>query len=161
LVTLIRFTVTEGSSAASFVGPCHAIKMLVAACARGPRTIVELLEYTRRYDDQFATTVLNGLSIFDEHNLRGNTAAIERTLSDAHASDWPPFRVYNEATRAASTQPVQAGLIVFNLMAKRIIQVQNSYAEILRRDRGRLRENGHPIPKLYHYDLPSDWALVP
>jgi hypothetical protein len=160
-VTLIRFTVTDGHGTASFVGPCHAIKMLVAACARGPRTIAELLEFTRRYDDQFATHVLNGLSVFDEHNVRENTAAIDARLKGTKAADWPPFRVYNEMTHRASTQPVQAGLIVFNLVAKRIIQVQNSYAEILRRDRGRLRENGRPIQRLYHYDLPTDWALVP
>jgi hypothetical protein len=161
LVTLIRFTVTDGQGTASFVGPCHAIKMLVAACTRGPKTIVELLEFARRYDDQFATQILNGLSVFDEHNLRENTAEIDTKISSSKAAEWPPFRVYNEITHRASTQPVQAGLIVFNLMAKRIIQVQNSYAEILRRDRGRLRENGRPIHQLYHYDLPNEWALVP
>jgi hypothetical protein len=160
-VLLIRFTVADSAGATSFVGPCHAIKMLVAACARGPRTLEELLEHTRQYDDRFAARVLDGLAVFDEHNARGNTSAIERELAHADSSRWPPFRVLNDTTRAASTQPSQAGLIVFNLNARRIIQVQNSYAEILRRDRGRTRNAGLPTRQLYHYDLPAEWRIVP
>jgi hypothetical protein len=160
-VALIRFTVADSEGTSSFIGPGHAIKMLVAACARGPRTLAELLDLTRRYDDEFAARVLNGLSMFDEHNLRENTASIERVFDECASADWPPFRVYNDATRRASTQPAQAGLIVINLNAKRIIQVQNSYAEIKRKDRGRIRLEGKPTRRLYHYDLPTEWSLVP
>lgn len=104
---------------------------------------------------------MSGLSVFDEHNLAGNTAAIESVLVEKDSSEWPPFRVLNDVTRRASMEPGRAGLIVFNLNARRIIQVQNSYAEIQRRDRGRIRANGRPTRVLYHYDLPADWMLVP
>lgn len=159
--TLIRFTVTDGDTTTSFAGPGHAIKMLVAACAKAPRNVRELLEIARPYDERFANDVLNGLAVFDEHNVRENTDSIERKLQQQQPDDWPPFRVYNDATRRACTQPGRGGLIVINLAAKRIIQVQNSYAEILRQDRGRIRAGGKPTRLLYHYDLPQEWALVP
>lgn len=161
MASLIRFTVTDGDTTTSFAGPGHAIKMLVAACTKGPETVRELLEHTRRYDEHFATDVINGLAVFDEHNVRENTTVIEQNLQETSPDDWPPFRVYNDTTRRAATQPGRAGLIVINLAAKRIIQVQNSYAEIQRRDRGRIRSDGKPTRVLYHYDLPQDWALVP
>ena len=160
-MTLIRFTVADRDGTTSFVGPGHAIKMSVAACANEPSTVRELLDKTRRYDDQFAIHVLNGLAVFDEHNVRNNTASIEALFASAPASDWPPFRVLNELTRRASTQPGRAGLIVINLNEKRIVQVQNSYAEIRRQDRGRIRARGRPTRLLYHYELPTDWSLVP
>ena len=160
-MALIRFTVADRDGTTSFVGPGHAIKMLVAACAKGPETVGELLDHTRRYDDQFANQVLNGLSVFDEHNIRDNTSSIETLLAEHPPGDWPPFRVFNDTTRRASTQPGRAGLIVINLNEKRIVQVQNSYSEIQRRDRGRIRSSGRPTRTLYHYDLPKDWALVP
>lgn len=160
-MALIRFTVADIDGTTSFVGPGHAIKMLVAACSKEPETLEELLSHTRRYDDEFASRVLNGLSVFDEHNLRDDTSAIETRFETTPADEWPPFRVFNDATRRASTQPCQAGLIVLNLKEKRIIQVQNSYAEIQRRDRGRIRSAGQPTRTLYHYALPQDWALVP
>jgi len=160
-MALIRFTIADCIGTTSFVGPGHAIKMLVAACAREPQTLSELLEHTRRYDDQFATNILNGLSVFDEHNVKDDTSHIEACFVASSASDWPPFRVYNDVTRRASTQPCQAGLIVVNLKEKRIVQVQNSYAEIQRADRGRIRALGQPTRRLYHYALPRDWALVP
>ena len=160
-MSLIRFTVAGEDGTASFLGPGHAIKMLVASCARAPRTLPELLDVTRRYDDSFATSIMNGLTVFDEHNLPDNTAQIEAQFAETDSAEWPPFRVFNDVTRRASTQPGRAGLIVINLGAKRIIQVQNSYSEIQRRDRGRIRAEGKPTRVLYHYDLPSEWALVP
>lgn len=160
-MALIRFTVADVDGTSSFMGPGHALKMVVAACASEPETIRELLERTRLYDDQFATTVLNGLSVFDEHNVRDDTSVIENAFATSPVSNWPPFRVYNDATRRASTQPGRAGLIVINLNDKRIVQVQNSYSEILRKDRGRIRAQGRPTRTLYYYNLPTEWALVP
>ena len=123
--------------------------------------MAELLEFARRYDDQFPNAILNGLAVFDEHNLRGNTSQIESIMANESPLDWPPFRVYNDATRRASTQPGRTGLIVFNLGSKRIVQVQNSYSEIQRKDRGRIRAGGHPTRVLYFYDLPFEWSIVP
>lgn len=157
----IRYTVTDEHGTTSFIGPGHAIKMLVAACTREPQDVRELLESVRKYDAKFATDVLNGLSVFDEHNIKGETASIETQIAETAPDDLPPFRVFNETTRAASSQPAQAGLIIFNLVARRIVQVQNSYWEIQRIDRGRIRESGKPTRSLYHYRLPQDWALVP
>jgi hypothetical protein len=153
--------VADQGGTASFLGPGHAIKMLVAACTKGPRTLGELLHHTRAYDDAWVTNVVNGLSVFDEHNLADHTEHIDSLLAETQSVDWPPFRVLNDRTRRASTQPGRAGLIVINLSAKRIVQVQNSYAEIQRQDRGRIRAEGRPTRTLYHYKLPTDWALVP
>ncbi len=158
---MIRFTVADDDGTVSFLGPAHAMKMLVAACARGAATLDELLSHTRRYDDQFSRKILDGLAVFDEHNSRENTGEIEAILAQRDPADWPPFRVYNDTTRRASTQPGRTGMIVFNLRSKRIVQVQNSYSEIQRRDRGRIREGGRPTRTLYYYDLPADWSIVP
>ncbi|HUG14631.1 MAG TPA: hypothetical protein VMM78_06390 [Thermomicrobiales bacterium] len=160
-MALIRFTVADLNGTTSFVGPGHAIKMLVAACATEPESLATLLAHTSRYDEQFVVNVQTGLAVFDEHNVREDTSAIEACFRSAPSADWPPFRVYNDPTRRASTQPCQAGLIVLNLKEKRIIQVQNSYAEIQREDRGRIRAFGKPTRALYHYALPRHWALVP
>ena len=40
------------------------------------------------------------------------------------------FRVLSDATREASLRPAHAGVIVFNLIARRIVQVQNAYVDI-------------------------------
>lgn len=160
-MSLIRYTVTDDNGTASFVGPGHAIKMLVAACAKEPKNLREMLDYVRRYDADFVDGVTRGLSVFDEHNVAEDTHAIELQISQTDPDDLPPFRVYNEATRASSSRPAQAGLIIFNLKARRIVQVQNSYWEIQRSDRGRVRELGKPTRTLYHYRLPREWALVP
>ncbi len=157
----IRYTVTDDAGTASFIGPGHVLKMLVAACAKGPKSLREMLEHVRRYDAEFVDNVMHGLAVFDEHNVAGNTQAIDRLISRTDGDDLPPFRVYGETARAASSQPVQAGLIIFNLTARRIVQVQNSYSEIQRNDRGRIRESGRPTRALYHYRLPREWALVP
>ncbi len=159
--TRIRFSVTEPSGIISFCGPCHTIKMLVAACANGAATADDLLERVATLDEQFVAAVVNGLTVFDEHNLADDTQAIEQLLQTLPPIEWPPFRVYNEVTRNASTQPAGAGLIIFNLPAKRIVQVQNSYADIQRKDRGRRRRAGRPIQILYHYELSNDWSIVP
>lgn len=161
LVSKVRFTVADSDGTTSFVGPGHAIKMLVAACSRGPSNLRDLLDFTRKYDEEFVQSVRRGLAWFDEHNVKTDTRAIDRVISEEPAGTLPPFRVYNEATRSAAGQPVETGLIVFNLNERRIIQVQNSYGEIQRTDRGRIRKQGRPIRLLYHYDLPNEWALLP
>lgn len=160
-MTRIRYTVTDDQGTTSFVGPGHVMKMMVAACVHEPQTLRGMLEHVRKYDDRFVRDVLNGLSVFDEHNIIGDSAQIEEQIDRTSSDELPPFRVFNETTRAASSQPAQSGLIIFNLPARRIVQVQNSYSEILRKDRGRIRSSGRPTRTLYHYRLPQDWALVP
>lgn len=157
----VRFTVAGEDGTTSFMGPAHAIKMLTAACAHGPRTARELLEVVRQFDADFVQSVRTGLDKFDEHNTRNDTSTIDQQIAEKSAGELPPFRVLGEKTHRASTQPGRVGLIVFNLKERRIIQVQNSYAEIQREDRGRIRRSGQPVRALYHYRLPGEWALVP
>lgn len=157
----MRFTVVDGGGTVSFVGPCHALKMFAAACSRRPRDHRELLELTAEYDARLSGSVLAGLAVFDEHNLPGNVDAIRARLNANGAEDAPPFRVLDEVTRRLSLDPVRAGLVVFNLPARRIVQVQNSYADLDRQGRGRIRRDGRPTRRLYHYELPADWSIVP
>ena len=69
--------------------------------------------------------------------------------------------VLDEQTRRASLEPARLGLVVFNLPARRIVQIQNSYANLERSDRGRVRRNGQPVQTCYSYTLPDEWSIVP
>lgn len=158
---VMRFTVVDQDGTLSFVGPCHALKVLTAACSRQPSDHRALLELAGDYDRHLAGFVLDGLSVFDEHNSVDNPAAIRAALRERASHEAPPFRVVDDVTRRRSLEPVKAGLVVFNLNARRIVQVQNSYADLKRRDRGRIRRNGKPTRVLYHYDLPTEWRIVP
>jgi hypothetical protein len=60
-----------------------------------------------------------------------------------------------------SLRPVKAGAVVFNLRAKRIIQIQNSYREIRRRDASRVYDGTRMTNAVFSYQLPDEWALVP
>ncbi len=158
---VIRFTVIDDRGTSSFVGPCHVIKMLTAACSCHPAGIQQLLQYARSYDEAFVRSIESGLAIFDEHNTRENHAAFQELMETTSPAELPPFRVVDERSRQLSLKPVVTGLILFNLTARRIIQVQNSYADVQRVDRGRIRENGRPTRTLYYYSLPQEWNIVP
>lgn len=160
-MNVIRFTVVDDEGTTSFVGPCHTIKMLVAACSRNPSTTNELLEYTRPFDEQFVQEVRSGLAVFDEHNTEENAAAFHEWASDLKNRSLPPFRIFDDSMRQESLQPAGTGLLVLNLKEQRIVQVQNSYEEVQRQDRGRVRREGEPIPVLYRYSLPNSWRIVP
>ncbi len=157
----MRFTVVDAGGTVSFIGPCHALKMMAAACSRCPTDHRELLELTADYDPRLSGSVLDGLAVFDEHNSLGNADAIRARLDAGGVDDAPPFRVIDEVTRRRSLDPVRAGLVVFNLPAQRIVQVQNTYADLMRRGRGRIRRDGRPTGRMYHYELPPDWSIVP
>ena len=160
-MSVLRYTVVDDAGTVSFVGPGHAMKMLAAACAKEPADVRSLLDAAGRYDAVFAKTVLDGLSIFDEHNTVDDHAAGDVQVAGSEPKSSPPFRVLNDAMRNRSLEPVGAGLVVYNLPARRIIQVQNSYAELKRQGRGRHRENGRPVQRLYHYKLPESWTILP
>lgn len=157
----IRFTIIDENGAISFVGPCHAIKMLTAACSKQPVSIHDLLERCEVYDPDLIEDVFIGLAVFDEHNTREHPDAFHAVLEARSSAELPPFRVIDEATRRASQTHAGSGLIIINLKARRIIQVQNSYADVQRIDRGRLRRDGKPTTLLYHYKLPDEWRIVP
>lgn len=160
-VYVIRMTINDQRGAVSFVGPCHAIKMFVAGCSVGPQTIGHLLQLTRPYDTEFIDSVRSGLAVFDEFNTTERAGAFQALLAKTPHAELPPFRVLDDAARRVSLEPVGTGLILLNLEARRIIQVQNSYAEVRRTDRGRIREHGRPTRLLYHYRLPAEWRIVP
>ncbi len=82
-------------------------------------------------------------------------------LSGAYLSRHPVLRVLDDRTRQESLEPVRIGLVIFNLPARRIIQVQNTYGILKRSDRGRYFEDGQPTERLYFYRLPDSWSLLP
>ena len=158
---VMRFTVVDDEGTMSFVGPAHALKMLAAACCRQPVDSKTLLRHAADYDRLFACEVLAGLAVFDEHNTPDDVRAIHRRFDQAAADETPPFRVVDEATRRWSLLPTRAGLVLFNLPARRIVQIQNSYGELPRTGLGRIRQDGKPTRTYYRYQLPAEWALVP
>lgn len=162
---VMRFTVIDNEGAVSFVAPCNALKALVAACSKQPSDLESLLAATTRYDTDLRDNVLNGLAVFDEHNTNGSFQQIHRAIDYAGEQrsqhSIPAFRVVDATTREASLSPVKAGLVLFNLKEQRIIQVQNTYDNVRRKDRGRIHEGGEPTRRLYHYDLPPNWQIVP
>ena len=157
----MRLTIIDPAGSVSFVGPGHGSKVFTAACSRRPADLEALLAAAEPFDPDLVAYLLDGLANFDEHNGAGRYEAILASLAAARPADAPPFRVVDEVTRAASLTPVGAGLILYNLSAQRIVQVQNTYGAIRRRDRGRVRASGQPTRQLYRYELPGDWTIVP
>ena len=76
-------------------------------------------------------------------------------------ADLPVFRVVDDRTRQASLQPARAGVIVFNLLSKRIVQIHNTYTEIKRSGRIRFARSEGSATRVHRYQLPPDWSLVP
>jgi hypothetical protein len=158
---MMRFTVVEAAQAISFVAPPTALAILVSCCARDPKTIEALLTSVEREDGRLVAHVRSGLAVFDEHNAYGNFQHVHNALRADPRLFQPVFRVVDEVTRAASLQPYQWGVVVFNVARKRIIQVQNTYAEV--------RREGH-VPTFPEesadgrqrvYRLPAQWRIVP
>ncbi len=160
-MNVIRLTIIDPAGSVSFVGPGHASKVFAAACSSGPGDLGAMLAAARPYDGELVAYLLDGLANFDEHNGAGQYAAIHARLAGTPPAETPPFRIVDEVTRAASLAPVGAGVILYNLPARRIVQIQNTYSTLLRRDRGRIRTSGKPTRHLYRYELPSDWSIVP
>jgi|GraSoiStandDraft_41_1057321.scaffolds.fasta_scaffold513845_2 hypothetical protein len=158
---VMRFTVIDPLGKVSFVAPCLVLDALVAACARSPRTLGALLGYAEPYAPGLLQTVTSGLAVFDEHNSPDNPRAIHAAIETASPRDLPVFRVVDERTRQASLQPVRAGVVVFNLAEKRIVQIHNTYSEIRRKGRIRVLDASISGARVHAYELPADWALVP
>ncbi|MGH2533991.1 MAG: hypothetical protein ACRDJW_17030 [Thermomicrobiales bacterium] len=151
----------DDGGAVSFVGPCHALKALAAACSRGAADHRGLLGLLGEYDGRLSERLIAGLRVFDEHNTSKDRRAVHHWLAETEPIEAPPFRVVDDVTRRASLQPVRYGLVVFNLNARRIVQVQNSYDNLKRADRGRVRVAGQPTRRLYRYHLSEEWSIVP
>ncbi len=160
-MNVMRYTIIDNQDAVSFVDHCDVLNALVAACAQNPQTLEQLLDVAESYYRSLKEYVLCGLAIFDEHNVPGRYQAVHAALNHLRPEETPIFRVVDDATREASLQPVKAGIIIFNLPSKRIVQVMNSYAEIQREGRGRVHDGEHPTGRVFRYRLPLDWTLVP
>lgn len=157
----MRYTIVDTAGTISFVAACDALIPLVAGCARDPRTAVELLSLADEYASGTRETVLSALAVFDEHNSRTNLRAIHSAMDYFKSHELPAFRVLDDRTRQASLTPVHAGIVIFNLTAKRIVQIQNSYAEIRRKGRARAVQPSSPDRRVIRYELPAHWSLVP
>jgi hypothetical protein len=160
-MNLIRCTVVDRRGAVSFVAHCDALSALVAACAASPCSLEELLELSEPYYRGLRDYVEAGLAVFDEMNVCGRYEAIHETLRGTPPHAQPVFRVVDSITREASLRPVKAGAIIFNLKAKRIVQLMNSYREIRRSGHGHIFDGGGHTGTVFSYRLPREWALVP
>lgn len=160
-MNVMRCTILDRDGAISFVAHAEALAALVAACSRNPQSADEMLAIADEYYHDLRETVLNGLAIFDERNVEGHYEAIHRALELCAPHEQPPFRVVDDRTRQASLQPVKAGAVLFNLAAKRIVQLQNTFREITRSGRGRVFDGSRLTDRVYSYRLPRDWAIVP
>lgn len=158
---LVRCTVVDEQGAVSFVADGDALPALAAACAQNPASLGELLTITDGFYHDLRDRVLNGLAIFDELNAPGHYESIHRAFQYTAPHEQPVFRVVDDVTREMSKQAVKAGVVIFNLRAKRIVQIQNSYREITRTGRARVFD-GHALTNsIFSYRLPRDWAIVP
>ena len=157
---MMRFTIVDDRSTTSFLAPPHVLKAITACCARGVSSVRGVLSMLAEYDAILANEIKDQLSVFREHNTSNDTGWIQARF-DQELDEAGPFDVLDEHTRRVSLEPTRLGLVVFNLPARRIVQVQNTYANLQRSDRGRVRRNGKPTQTFYSYTLPADWSIVP
>lgn len=156
-----RCNVIDHRGTVSFVAPPHGLKVLAAAISRGAEDVSQLIHYARNYDERWANALQRDLMIFDEHNVDQIQERFEDAIEVDQDVDHHAFRVMDQLTRRRSLVPGGLGLVVFNMKEQRIIQIHNSYDDLRRRDRGRVRVDGAPTGKIFHYELPVSWALVP
>ncbi|MEO7001198.1 MAG: hypothetical protein ABI068_05320 [Ktedonobacterales bacterium] len=159
----IRLTVIDPQGTVSFVAHSSAAHALTAACAQNPKTLADLLNASQQYDKSLRNAVLNGLAVFDEHNLPDDLRAIHAQLADRDARNHnhPVFRVLDPVTREASLRPVREGVILFNLPAQRIVQIANTYEPLTRSGEVNYHNGRFLSRKLVPFDLPADWSIVP
>jgi hypothetical protein len=158
---MMRFTIVDHHGTISFPGPPHGLKALAAGCSAGADDHLSLIDSLARYDADLAAYVLDGLAVFDEHVAATNPDSVRRWFDRSRDTRERPLRVVDEVTRRVSLEPRRLGVVIFNLAARRIVQIQNSYAELLRADRGRVRVDGRPTRRIYRYSLPNDWLILP
>ncbi len=158
---VMRFTIVDIQGTVSFVAHTSAAVALTAACATNPPTIGELLEASRQYDRNLQLLVASGLAVFDEHNLPDNLAHIHEQLRSLPPQNTPVFRVLDETTREASLQAVRAGIILYNLPKKRIVQIANTYETLSRTGQVNYHNGRFLSRRVLRYELPPEWTIVP
>lgn len=158
--TLLRLTIVDVRGAISFVASAEALPAMLRACTTNPHTIDELLERAEPYFHGLRHRVLNGLAVFDERNGPSNYAHIHSAL-EVRAGETPVFRIVDDVTREASLRPVQAGCVVLNVMARRVIALQNGRMTVSRNGRGEIFDGERNTGATFGYRLPPTWALIP
>jgi len=156
-----RVNVIDERGTLSFLAPSHGLKVLAAAITRGATNGGELLAMAHPFDAEWASTIRMQVMRFDEHNVDEVTGPYVEAIAEKDGPSHPAFRVLDQETRKRSLVPGRLGLIVFNLKERRIIQIQNNYSNLERKDRGRIRVGGEPTDTLFQYELPGVWSLVP
>jgi len=159
-VDVMRFTIVDERGTVSFVTHSSAVLALLAACSHDPHSLEQLLDAVHHYDRSVRSYVLNGLAVFDEHNVPGDARTIHQQLASLPAPETPVFRVVDELTREQSLQSVKAGIVLFNLPKKRIIQIQNSY-ELPRSGTVNFHNGRFLSRHMLSYELPPSWSIVP
>lgn len=160
-MNVIRCTVIDARGGVSFVAHGDVLAALAKACAANPGTLEQLLDGAATYYAGLREKVMNGLAVFDENNVEGHCESIHRAFDFCAPHEQPVFRVVDDRTQEMSLRPVKAGAVVFNLRAKRIIQIQNSYREIERRGASKVYDGTRMTAAVFSYRLPDEWALVP
>ncbi len=160
-MNLLRMTIIDRDGAVSFIAHGEALPALLKACATNPGDMDELLARSEPYYQGLHERVVNGIAMFDERNSAGHYDAIHAALERARPDESPLFRVVDDVTREASLQPVKAGAVIFNLIDRRIVTLQNGYREITRNGRGEIFDGERLTGATYTYRLPNSWALRP
>ena len=158
---VMRLTVVDPSGTVSFVAHSSAAHALTAACAEDPTSLDELLAASQKYDRSLRARVLEGLDIFDRHNQPGNLVIIHGLLATLPPRDVPAFRVLDAVTRQASLDSVRAGIVLFNLIDKRIVQIENTYEPLSRQGEVNYHNGKFLSIRQLAYRLPPHWSIVP
>ena len=157
----MRLTVVDAVGTVSFVAHASAVVALTAACSQNPTTLRDLLDASEHYDRGLRATVLSGLAVFDEHNLPDDLSDIHSQLETVPARQTPVFRVLDVVTREASLTPVRTGVVLFNLPARRIVQIQNTYEPLAQSGEVNYHNGRFLSVRLLPYQLSPDWMIVP
>ncbi|HZC07197.1 MAG TPA: hypothetical protein VE338_16300 [Ktedonobacterales bacterium] len=157
----IRLTVVDGEGTVSFVAHASAAVALTAACSHNPATLRDLLEASQNYDRGLRATVMHGLAIFDEHNLPDDLSDIHTQLDQLPPRKTPVFRVLDPVTREASLRPVRTGVVLYNLPARRIVQIENTYEPLTQSGEVNYHNGRFLSIRLLPYQLSADWLIVP
>jgi len=157
----MRYTVIDPRGAVSFVAECDVLLPMVAACQDSPRTLEALLAEVARFRPHLRDYVESGLAVFGEHNIGGKRGPIHEAFEHLPPEEVPVFRVIDDQTRRVSLEGVKAGIVIFNLVDRRIVQVQNTYTEVRRKGKIAVRRTGTRGTEIVRYELPPDWAIVP
>jgi hypothetical protein len=158
---VMRMTVVDGDGTVSFVAHSSAVVALTAACASDPPSLDALLLASQHYDKSLRQRVLDGLTVFDRHNSASDLRVIHGLLATLPPRDVPVFRVLDDVTRQASLDPVRAGIVLFNLLRKRIVQIQNTYEPLARAGEVNYHNGRFLSIHLLPYELPAYWSIVP